>query len=590
MNITSSNVTINLYKYKLDATQLQSQTTENVKQSTLWIPIFEFILPIDTWSDTLYLNNSGYIDVTSVLQGTLLPFWCYIEGDTPITDAITSHYKDDFFSVDYVSQGTTRFQQTWECKIYDSDNTVLSDIKTTLGDLSPTKNAFFAGFMALGILRRPNGKILNSGAQFFMMTKSPDNIGIKPEAYIQKGTGSLVNFSFPGYGWQNYNLSTTFQKRIDDLLKKSTPIIIDPDDPNSNGGHSTPNGGGGPSDIGGDTNSDDGLPTISALDSGLLTAYNPTVGELQSLGKFLWSDSFDVNSFKKLFNDPFDTLLGLSIVPIKPTTIASRNIMFGNLDSGVSAPVVSDQWVSKDMGSVVLNEVWKGALDYSPSTSASIYLPYIGMRQLNINDVMGSTIHLIYKFDVLTGTCIAQLYVNHDHMGNKDDGFDWNPDQGLLYEFMGQCSVNIPLASQDFTNTIRSAISAVGMVAGASASIATGNPVLGVATATVASANLGMQANTPTVERSGHLSSAGSLLGYYRPFLVVTRPHQCKPKRYYSLRGVPSQVYADKLSNCTGFTQITANNNIHVSGAEDSELAEIQNLLVSGVYFPDKKR
>lgn len=389
---------------------------------------------------------------------------------------------------------------------------------------------------------------------------------------------------YPEYDFSPNDI-TSFIEPILGVSKKR-----DTDDPNDGGGSSKPNGGGGPSDIGGDTNEDDGLPTISALDSGLLTAYNPTVGELQSLGKFLWSDNFNLDSFKKLFNDPFDTLLGLSIVPINPHTSGSKNIMFGNMDSGVSAPVVSSQWVTKDMGSVTLNEVWKGALDYSPSTSASIYLPFIGMRQLNINDVMGSTLHLIYKFDVLTGGCVAQIYVNHNHLGNKDGGFSWNTNQGLLYEFMGQCAVNIPLASQDFTNTIRSAVSAVGMVAGTSASIATGNPVLGVATATMASANLGMQANTPTVERSGHLSGSCSLLGYYQPFLVVTRPHQCKPSRYYALRGIPSQVYTSKLSNCTGFTQITANNNIHVIGAEDSELAEIQNLLVSGVYFPDKKR
>ena len=365
---------------------------------------------------------------------------------------------------------------------------------------------------------------------------------------------------------------------------------LDRDDPNPGGGDSKPGGGGGDGDIGGDTNPDDGLPTISALDSGLLTAYNPTIAELYSLGRFLWSDSFDISTFKKLFNDPFDTLLGLSVVPVKPNTSGTKNIMFGNMDSGVSAPVVSNQWVSKDMGSVTLNEVWHGALDYAPSTGVTIYLPFIGMRQLNVNDVMGSTLHLIYKFDVLTGACVAQIYVNHNHQGNKDSGFSWHKDQGLLYEFIGQCSENIPLASQDFTNTIRAAISGVSVAGGAAASVATGNPALGITALTVGVANSGMQASTPTVERGGHLSGSASIMGYGRPFLIVERPHQCKPSRYYALRGVPSQVYTSKLSKCTGFTQITANNNLHIAGASDSELTELQNLLVSGVYFPDSKR
>lgn len=364
----------------------------------------------------------------------------------------------------------------------------------------------------------------------------------------------------------------------------------DTTDPNPGGGDAKPGGGGGDDDIGGDTNPDDGLPTISALDSGLLTAYNPNVGQLQSLGRFLWSDSFNLDSFKKLFNDPFDTLLGLSVVPVKPNTSRTQTIMFGNMDSGVSAPVVSNQWVHKDMGSVALNEVWKGALDYAPSTSVTIYLPFVGMRQLNVNDVMGSTLHLIYKFDVLTGACIAQIYVNHNHQGNKVDGFSWTKDQGLLYEFTGQCAENIPLASQDFTNTIRAAIGGVAVATGAAASIATGNPALGIAGLTVGAANLGMQASTPTVERGGHLSGSASILGYSQPFLIVERPHQCKPSKYYALRGVPSQVYTSKLSNCTNFTQITANNNLHIAGATDTELTELQNLLVAGVYFPNKKR
>ena len=382
--------------------------------------------------------------------------------------------------------------------------------------------------------------------------------------------------------------STNYDIPLKKLIGESTKTDIK--DPNPGGGDSKPGGGGGGDDIGGDTNPDDGLPTISALDSGLLTAYNPTVTELQSLGSFLWSDSFDISTFKKLFNDPFDTLLGLSVVPVKPNISGTKNIMFGNMDSGVSAPVVANQWVKKDMGSVTLNEVWCGALDYAPSTGVSIYLPFIGMRQLNVNDIMGSTIHLIYKFDVLTGSCTAQLYVDHDNQGNKSGGFSWNQNQGLLYEFIGQCAENIPLASQDFTNTIRAAIGGVSVAAGAAASIATGNPAIGIAALTVGAANAGMQASTPTVERGGHLSGSASIMGYSQPFLIVERPHQCKPSRYYALRGVPSQVYTSKLSNCTGFTQITANNNLHIAGASDSELAELQNLLVSGVYFPDSKR
>lgn len=387
---------------------------------------------------------------------------------------------------------------------------------------------------------------------------------------------------YPHYN-ADMNDCTSF---IRNILNDST--ILDINDPNSDQPNSTPSGGGGTNDIGGDTNEDDGLPSIDVVDSGLMTAYNPTVGELQALGQFLWSDTWSLDNFKKLFNDPFDTLLGLSIVPIAPRVSGKRSIYFGNLDSGVSANVLSDQWVPKDLGSVTLNEVWKGALDYSPNTACSIYLPFIGVRQLNINDVMGSTIHLIYKFDVITGTCIAQLYINHNARGNQSDdkGFSFTRNQGLVYEFIGQCAVSIGLSSQDFTNMIRSAIGAVGMVAGATASIATGNPALGISTLAMGSANSAIQAGTPTVERSGHLSGSSALLGYTKAFLIVERPHQVKPAQSYRLRGFPSQIGYDSLSSVHGYTQIADANNIHCSGASDSELSEIKSLLMQGVYLP----
>ena len=383
------------------------------------------------------------------------------------------------------------------------------------------------------------------------------------------------------------------QTQVAELFKKSVDLK-DLDDPNPGDGDSHGGGGGGTDVLGGDTIEDTGVPTIEATDSGLMTLYNPTVSELQALGRFLWSDGLDLNSFKKLFNDPFDTLLGLSIIPIVPPTSGTKSIMFGNLDSGVTAKVISHQFVPNvDMGTVTLGEVYNGALDYSPFTTASIYLPFIGYRELNVQDIMNSKIRLVYKFDVLTGGCIAELYVDHLKTGNKSSDnskFKWNAHSGLLASFEGQCAVNIPLASQDYTNTIRAMIGAVGMVGGTAASFATGNPALGVAALAVGSANSTIQASTPTVQRSGHLSSSNALMANLTPFLTVTRPHQCKPSKYYKLRGVPSQIYVSKLSSLTTskhdfYLQVAEIPDIKVAGATDTEIAEIKNLLKEGVVL-----
>lgn len=443
----------------------------------------------------------------------------------------------------------------------------------------------------------------------FCQTSYDIDIGIQPptgmtkasaESYIEPtgetpGTCGVFNFTCTfNVNILKYNNWGKLYSTDNQQISYIDGVPYDPDDPNPGDGDSHGGGGGGTDDLGGDPIKDTGVPTIEATDSGLMTLYNPTVSELQALGRFLWSDGLDLNSFKKLFNDPFDTLLGLSIIPIVPPTSGAKNIMFGNLDSGVSAKVISHQFVPNvDMGSVTLGEVYNGALDYSPFTTVSIYLPFIGYRELNVQDIMNSKIHLVYKFDVLTGGCIAELYVDHLKTGNKskdNSKFRWESHSGLLASFEGQCAVNIPLASQDYTNTIRAMIGAVGMVGGAAASFATGNPALGVAALAVGTANSAMQASTPTVQRSGHLSSSNAIMANLTPFLTVTRPHQCKPSKYYKLRGVPSQIYVSKLSNLTTskhdyYLQVAEIPDIKVAGATDTEIAEIKNLLKEGVVL-----
>lgn len=361
--------------------------------------------------------------------------------------------------------------------------------------------------------------------------------------------------------------------------------IKDPDpniDDSDGDKHRTPT-----DDIGGDTIGDDDLPTISVMDTGLVTLYNPTVAELSSLGHFLWSDAFSVDTFKKLFSDPFDTLLGLSILPVTPTVSGRHSIYFGNIDSGVACNVVANQFLKVDMGSLTLNETYASAFDYAPSTQVDIYLPFIGSHGLNTNDVMGSTIHLIYKFDLLSGGCIAELFINHTSQGNKGKGMKYTKNMGLAYTFTGQCSCSIPLTSNNYNGMIHSIIQSIGTVGAIGASVATGNPALGIASVATSATTIGLQASTPTVQRSGNIGSSNALMSCLTPYLSVQRAHVCKPGHFYSKRGIPSQVYVTKISSVGSgnYFQIADCADLHANGASDTELAEIKSILTSGAVW-----
>lgn len=505
------------------------------------------------------------------------------------------NYTDDFVSIK-CSYSKNQLDISYEFNFLDSSKNVLS---SSFGGINfPPRNptlrvSHAAQFGIFGFIDDDNSVYFmgNQGAYAADLDEGVTSFAIAQQN-VSKGNVGDGKLTYR-YMWDSpLKVNVEASRQLAKMVSLST--LFDSNDPNPGDGDSHGGGGGGTDDLGGDPIKDTGVPTIEATDSGLMTLYNPTVSELQALGRFLWSDGLDLNSFKKLFNDPFDTLLGLSIIPIVPPTSGTKKIMFGNLDSGVSAKVISHQFVPNvDMGSVTLGEVYNGALDYSPFTTVSIYLPFIGYRELNVQDIMNSKIHLVYKFDVLTGGCIAELYVDHLKTGNKskdNSKFRWESHSGLLASFEGQCAVNIPLASQDYTNTIRAMIGAVGMVGGAAASFATGNPALGVAALAVGSANSSIQASTPTVQRSGHLSSSNAIMANLTPFLTVTRPHQCKPSKYYKLRGVPSQIYVSKLSSLTTsrhdyYLQVAEIPDIKVAGATDTEIAEIKNLLKEGVVL-----
>lgn len=414
-----------------------------------------------------------------------------------------------------------------------------------------------------------------------------DAVAAIPPSTERKGSVTLQGtYIVPKPYGVNYDGKKTDDPYARKLLGKSKKIdTLDPDpniDDSDGDKNRTPT-----DDIGGDVIGDDDLPTISVMDTGLVTLYNPTVGELSSLGHFLWSDAFSVDTFKKLFSDPFDTLLGLSILPVTPTVSGRHDIYFGNIDSGVSCNVVSNQFLKVDMGSLTLNETYASAFDYAPSTQVDIYLPFIGSHGLNTNDVMGSTLHLIYKFDLLSGGCIAELFINHTSQGNKKSGLKYNPNMGLAYTFTGQCSCSIPLTSNNYNGMIHSIIQSVGTVGAIGASVATGNPALGLASVATSAATIGLQANTPTVQRSGSLGSSNALLSCLTPYLSVQRAHICKPGHFYSKRGIPSQVYVDKISSIGNgnYFQIADCADLHANGASDTELAEIKSILTSGAVW-----
>lgn len=333
-------------------------------------------------------------------------------------------------------------------------------------------------------------------------------------------------------------------------------------DPYAPGGDSVSGGGTGNFDGTGDDIGIPALPTLSAVDTGFITLFNPTAGQLKSLANYMWSSGFDLNTFKKLFADPMDCILGLSIVPVAVPNGGSKAVSIGNISTGVSMTTASGQYVEVDCGTLNVNEYWGAYLDYAPFTKAEIYLPYIGTHPINVDDIMNKAVHVVYHVDILSGACTAFV---------KCGG-------SVLYEFIGQCSSSIPITGNDWTNVINGVLSIAGAIG---TMVATGGASAPLSAGAIAST--AVNSLKPTVEKSGSMSGTGGMLAVQTPYLILTRPRQARPAKQNEYTGYPSFI-TSKLSSLSGYTEIEKIHLEGISGTEQ-ELSEIEGLLKTGVII-----
>ena len=288
--------------------------------------------------------------------------------------------------------------------------------------------------------------------------------------------------------------------------------------------------------------------------SSLWSIYNPTLEQVNQFGSWLWSSNF-VEQLKKLFSDPMQAIIGLHKVYSPVQTSGQGTIKCGYLDSAVPSKLVSEQYTTVDCGSVDLQEYFGNVFDYPPYTDVSIYLPFIGIRQLDPSDVMRSTISVKYHIDVLTGACLAEVNVQRDAAG------------GTLYTFSGDAAVRYPVSSGSY----------MGIVSG----------LIGVATSAI-SGNLlpalgGVTRLHTNVDRSGSFTGNAGAMGSKVPYLIISRPQTAMADQFETLSGYPSNTYTP-LSACKGFTKVKY---CHVENinATDAEKQEIERLLKEGVIL-----
>ena len=348
------------------------------------------------------------------------------------------------------------------------------------------------------------------------------------------------------------------------MLRTAEGTDVDPTDtdPFGPGGNTGTGGGTGTFSGTGDAITIPSLPTLSATSAGFITLFNPSAAQMASLASYMWAGAFDLNTFRKIFADPMDCILGLSIVPVDVPAGSAAEVKVGNISTGIYMTTAASQYVEVDCGSLNVEEFWGAYLDYEPFTKAEIYLPYIGTHPIAVDDIMGKTVHVVYHVDILSGACVAYVKCG----------------DSVLYSFIGQCSSSIPITGNDWTNVVNGVLSIAGSIG---TMVATGGAAAPAAVGSIVSTAVNQM--KPSVEKSGSLSGTGGMMCIQVPYLILTRPRQALPVKQNAYTGYPSFITSN-LGTLTGYTEVEE---IHLENvpATSGELTEIVSLLKGGVIL-----
>ena len=319
---------------------------------------------------------------------------------------------------------------------------------------------------------------------------------------------------------------------------------------------------------------------VDAINSGFITLYNPTKADVIAFNDYMFVTIDDTISehLKRLISDPFDYLVFIALCHFHPTqSIAQKHIMLAGMDSGVACPVIAQEWISLDCGSITIFADNKNFTDFSPYSKCVIFLPYVGFRELKIDEIRGGTLSVAYNIDLLTGsfTCFVKVERGYRGYWTSMTSADY-PLNGIILTAEGNCFQMVPLSSTDFRSFYQGLL---GVVGGAGQFIA-GNPIGGMGA--MASSVTMMK---PTVNRSGQTSGNMGYMGYQTPYIMITYPFGANPSNMGDYVGYPSNIL-QKIGSCNdAFVQIDTDT-IWMDDIPcmDDEMTEIKQLLNEGVW------
>ena len=320
-----------------------------------------------------------------------------------------------------------------------------------------------------------------------------------------------------------------------------------------------------------------GLNTPALTTTGIFNrTFALTGSDVNRLADYLWNaDETIFNEIVKglslMGGNPIDGLIDLRLYPFDIVSKSggsggAGNIVVGRTDTGVSGVIINNYNAVIDLGSCVFTQKFKNFLDYEPYTTASLYIPYVGIVPIPTAQFSGQNISCKLIVDIATGACTAVVFCNNIPTIYKN----------------GTIGIDIPMTATNSSNYASRIIG--GLTSGTvdvAMGAATGNPssiINGLGEIT----NAAMGVNNTMYNTAGSSSPSCSLWQPQRCYFVIQKPVPLVPDNYGHTIGFAC-TYQAKISECKGYTQ-TYNVDVSTINAPENEKNEIAKILNTGFF------
>ena len=362
------------------------------------------------------------------------------------------------------------------------------------------------------------------------------------------------------------------------------PIYNEPDDDGDDGeDDNTP-----------DDNSRDitpNLPVAPTFTPSMLSNYNwywLTAPQMQAFINWFWNDVGTINDFSDLvekieglYNDLASAVLMVRYFPVDNDATwiggkeATTSIKLGMIEQSANVDQLKTTVVPsvREIGNVHIPNKYNSFVDLSPYSALSLYLPFHGFVDMDMNLFSGHDLYVKGVYDHLTGTLQYLIYLDN---------------QFLVNSFVVKMAVDIPITLQS-KNDRDSAIfnnltSSVGGLLGAGATLATGNPIGLV----VGAQSMNSGVNSAPLNVRGTVGETGAFYAPPQCAIILRRPTISKPSEDIWKRNIGQicgQSYTLSNLRGKGYTKVYNPRITFTSNPLQSEIDEIYDFLTEGVIL-----